>query len=56
MISFKENVWDNFLYLDVKGRFKFLKSSDWFSLRTNLPFTMRLINIKKISKKINLNQ
>ena len=32
MISFKENVWHNSLYLDIKGQFKFLKISDWFSL------------------------
>ena len=32
MISFKENVWHNSLYLDIQGQFKFLKTSDWFSL------------------------
>ena len=33
MVPFKENVWHNSLYLDTKGEFKFLKSSDRFSLK-----------------------
>ena len=43
MISFKENVWHNSLYLVIKGEFKFLKLNDWFSLRTNLSPIRRLI-------------
>ena len=43
MISFKEYVWHNPLHFDIKGEFKFLKSSDWFSLRTNLSFMRRLV-------------
>ena len=36
-------IWHNLLYLDIKGKFKFLKSSAWFSLRTNLSFRSRSI-------------
>ena len=42
MISFKENLWHSFLYLDTKGELKFLKLSDWFSIRMNLSFSRRL--------------
>ena len=43
MISFKENVWYGSLYLDTKREPKFLKSSDWLSLRINISFSRRLI-------------
>ena len=43
MISFKEHAWHNSLYLDTKGEFEFLKSSEWFSLSTNLSFRRRMI-------------
>ena len=42
MISFKENVWHGSLYLDTKGEPKFLKSSDWLSLRINVSSSRRL--------------
>ena len=48
MIYFKENFPHNYLYLDIKREFKFLKSSDWFSLRKNL-FTRRL-TLKSLTK------
>ena len=43
MISFKEIVWHDYLYLDTEGEFKFLKSSDCFSLKTNLSFSRKVI-------------
>ena len=49
MISFKENIWQISLYLDTKGELKFLKVTDWFSLRTNLSFNRRLI-LKSLRK------
>ena len=53
MISFKENVWHKSFYLDIKDVFTFLKSFEWFSLRTSLSFTRTFI--LKFPKKINFS-
>ena len=52
MITFKENVWHSSLYLDAKGELKFLKSNDWFSLRTNWSFSRRLTLISPRKQKV----